>query len=223
MSRIPFLLGLVVLILTFNTTAKADLLVNGNFESGNTGFTTDYPLDGSGLAEPGYSIVSTPPQPYSDWDQFGDHTSGTGLMLVANGGSPASARIWSESPTVTTNTDYDFSFWAATVNTTSFSLSDLHAVINGSDLGHIVLPEHSPISGGAWVQLLVHWNSGASTSATLSILNSNTNGPYNDFAIDDVHFDTPSAVPEPGSMALLALGAICATAYRVRRQRKPAA
>ena len=69
-----------------------NLIVNGDFEAGNTGFITQYnylnPANtGSWTLGPEYMYtVSTNPYDYhSFWASFGDHTSGSGKMMIVNG------------------------------------------------------------------------------------------------------------------------------------------
>lgn len=70
----------------------ANLIVNGDFEAGNTGFTTEYKyldpsVTGTWTLGPEYMYtVSTNPSLYhSQWANFGDHTTGTGKMMIVNG------------------------------------------------------------------------------------------------------------------------------------------
>jgi hypothetical protein len=63
-----------------------DLIVNGNFEAGNTGFSNDYnysPTDMQSART--YCVVANPASVHGSWASFGDHTTSSGLMLVANG------------------------------------------------------------------------------------------------------------------------------------------
>ena len=41
----------------------------------------------------------------------GDHTSGTGNMLLVNGSPTPDENVWKETVTVTPNTNYAFSTW----------------------------------------------------------------------------------------------------------------
>ena len=75
----------------------------------------------------------------------------------------------------------------------------------------------------------VTWNSGANTTATLSLVDLNTSGGFSDFALDDLKFNAVG-VPEPGTLAVLgtALGGLGGLAglggWRMRRNaRKPSA
>ena len=90
--------------------ANPDLIVNGSFTAGNTGFTTDYTfLDPSNtgvwtLGPPYMYTVGTNPGLYhSAWmPGFGDHTTGTGKMMIVNGssnGAPPEV-VWAQDVTL---------------------------------------------------------------------------------------------------------------------------
>jgi hypothetical protein len=63
----------------------ANLLVNGDFSLGNTGFTSDYIFTSDILPAGTYCIDTDPHHCHPLAASYGDHTSGTGLMLIANG------------------------------------------------------------------------------------------------------------------------------------------
>ncbi len=189
--------------------AGADAAVlNGDFEGGNTGFTSDYSFrtvsDGSNIFQYGVTHSSF------EWSQFwntigGDHTTGTGLFLIADSGSPASAAIWRQTVAVTPGTDYTFSAWIA--NWTSFASASLNIAVDGASIGTFSAPTSS-----AWSLRSLSWNSGASTSVTLSINPTSFFQPGDDVAIDDIAL---TAIPAPGAGAVLVLGA----ARLLRRRR----
>lgn len=94
----------------------SNLITNGNFNAGNTGFTTEYSynlLDGSGnLDEAGYSVVTNPNSIHSLWYGFTDHTADvTAKMLVVNG----------EQGTTTVSGDWSFTVSPGTSNTSGAS------------------------------------------------------------------------------------------------------
>src|SRR5262249_9477766 len=91
-----------------------NLLLNGDFEAGNTGFTSDYTYSPGDISPEGtYNIVRNPHDSHPGGASFGDHTSGTGLMLAANGASNTNLVVWRQSVAVVPNTTYEFSGWGA--------------------------------------------------------------------------------------------------------------
>lgn len=175
-------------------SAAHNLVVNGDFERGNMGFTTGYTF--GDLSGPGsYSIVSNPSTAkgsYGDWCNCGDHTTGSGNMMVVNGANSASTPVWKETVHVTPATDYTFSYWGAEVDHDSSSLPRLLVKINGRVIGTGTIPERSPDNGGSWHDYKSKWNSGSSSRAHLAIYDANTHTGWNDFMIDDIHFNSTS-------------------------------
>jgi len=170
--------------------APANLVTNGDFESGNTGFTTGYTygdVSGPGAYWIGKN-ASQAPGAYQDWYNGGDHTTGTGNMLVVNGANADTTPVWEEVVPVTPNTTYTFSYWGAGVDHDSNSVSHLQLKINGSSVGSNTFPANSPDNGGKWENFTFTWNSGSSTSADLALFDLNTDTPWNDFALDDISF-----------------------------------
>lgn len=94
-----------------------NLLKNGDFESGNTGFSTDYLLHPNGLEEStfGRYAITTNPSSINSWCNTGDHTTGSSNMLIADCSQDVSKRIWYQTMSVSQNTTYYFSGFVYTV------------------------------------------------------------------------------------------------------------
>ncbi len=168
-----------------------DLVVNGNFSTGNTGFTSNY-IPGTGgmwgqLSNPGtYAVTTNPNLAHNNFFSFGDHTTGTGSMLVCNGSSQANDVVWNQSITVTPNTNYKFSAWVTSVeNIAPGSEAMLQFAINGALVGPVF---NAPLNAPQWANFAVNWNSGTNTTAIITIVDQNTLGSANDFALDDIFF-----------------------------------
>ena len=188
----------------FGQVASANLLTNGDFSAGNTGFTTAYSFASANDCWPegSYDIVTNPYNCHSLWYSFGDHTTGTGNMMVVNGAPSSGVAVWSETVNVQANSQYVFSGWVTSVYPAS--AAQLEFDVNGSPVGSVFTPSLTP---GQWQQFTVTWNSGSNASATLSIIDQNIIRGGNDFALDDLSFVDP--VPEPGSVVLLSLALAC--------------
>jgi hypothetical protein len=178
-----------------------ELVTNGSFSAGNTGFTTAYTYvtDVAGIQtemhpEGTYAIVSNPNTVHQDF--YGqDRNSASGKIMVVNG-SPSILSIWNQnSISVLPNTTYYFSAWAMSVVNGDNAI--LQFSINGSQVGTIAfLPNGYTNTAGpyTWVRFYGQWESGPSTTANLSIVNLNTILGGNDFALDDISFGTMSPV-----------------------------
>ena len=167
-------------------------ITNGDFEAGNTGFTTDYtyvtPASSALLPEGVYTVTNSvrAVHPYAPATLTYDHTTGSGNMMAVNGGANVGIKIWEQTITgLTPNTQYAFTAWVMNWDTKNENLARLEFSINGELQGG----QFSPSGGyGHWTQLYTIWNSGTNTSATIKLVNQQgaTNG--NDFAVDDIQF-----------------------------------
>ena len=160
-----------------------NLVTNGDFSSGDIGFTSDYTTENPNINEGRYEVGNSPAAWNSSFNACSDHSSGSGKMLMVNGNGTANAIIWKETVSVTPQTNYTFSAWLTTLsvnNPASLSFS-----INGLDMGALI-PPGSP--GCNWKRYFTNWNSGNLTAATIAIINKNTGIGGNDFALDDISF-----------------------------------
>jgi gliding motility-associated-like protein len=178
---------------TYNCTVtdfgtSGELVVNGAFTSGATGFTSDY-VPGTGgtyglLSLAGtYAAATSPSNTHVNFASFGDHTTGFGSMLVVNGAEVVGQDIWCQTVSVQPNSNYAFSAWLASA--VASSPAQLVFTINGITIGSPLL---APSLTGQWVNFYSIWNSGASASANICISNLNAAQSGNDFALDDISF-----------------------------------
>ena len=195
------------------------LLSNGDFDAGNTGFTSDYIHAPGDISPPGtYDVVRNPRESHALGASLTDHTSGTGFMLAVNGADVSGLVVWRQSVWVTMNTAYEFSGWAASwgddgtghdLNPARFRIS-----INGSVVGPAFQLSNLD---GQWQSFGVPWNSTASDSALIELRLETTDFLGNDPAFDDFQF---SAVPEPGMLSLLSCAAVAGLLLRGFRRRR---
>lgn len=193
-------------------------IVNGNFSGGNTGFTSGYTFGNVG--NPATFTIgtnpSTVPGAFSDWTTMGDHTTGTGNMFIANGGTSASTPVWSETVSVSPNTNYVFSFWGMTVSPSN--PASLVLQVNGTQAGSA----NNFGTIGIWQNFTVGFNSGSNSSVTLTLLDNNAASGGNDFALDDIslNFSAPAVTPAPSSLVLVGVGLVfIGVVYGLRRKR----
>ena len=166
-----------------------NLVYNGNFSLGNTGFSSSYTYSAPPstiLYEGDYSVYTDPYSVHTGFSSFGDHTTGTGNMLIVNGGATASD-VWCQTVSVHPYTNYTFSAWVANASavTTGIFVPIMQFKINGTLIG---TPDTITASVGTWVKFTATWNSGASTTANICIYDALTASSGNDFALDDISF-----------------------------------
>jgi hypothetical protein len=164
-----------------------NIVVNGDFESGNSTFSSDYiyVTDEPGTQEemvPGgtYTVLNDPTLVHAAWSPCPDHTSGNGDMMIINGAYDLQD-VWCQDIDVEPDTWYNVAAWVSSVHPSAPAI--LQFSINGSTIGSIV---NAPATPCEWVPFNAIWHSGSSTTASLCILNQNTEVFGNDFALDDI-------------------------------------
>ncbi len=170
--------------LTVKSLSGPNLVTNGDFSQGNTGFTTNYTLGTTGQFGPvtntgTYGITTVANLVHSQFAACTDHTGG-GQMMVVNGATTP-RNIWCQTVTVQPGTEYAFSAWFAVVAIQNPSI--LRFTINSVTIGNnFTLPSVTC----EWTQFFRLWNSGAATTAEICIANVSTGAAGNDFCLDDI-------------------------------------
>jgi hypothetical protein len=181
--------------------AADNLIVNGDFSAGATGFVTDYPVRASGCI----GCLGVAANTLAWYNQpafvfpFGDHTTGSGLMLLYDPPASGSPRIWAQTVNVSAGTTYAFSGWIREANSEpSANNGRVQVAVGGAVLGTQDAPDN------VWAQWSFQWTATTSGPVELTLRDvypTTFNGTYS--AIDDLVF---APVPEPAPALLLALG-----------------
>ena len=176
-----------------------ELVTNGDFSSGNNGFTNayGYTTAANGLLPEGLYAVGSDPNYFHNNFWGRDHTTSSGNFLIVNGIGSAGVVVWQETVTVLPNTEYYFSAWAMSLNSVP-PYANLQFNVNGALVGST-----APLAARAannnppynWQRFYGNWNSGAATSAVIQIVDLQTALGGNDFGLDDVSFGTLSPIP----------------------------
>jgi hypothetical protein len=197
---LPLLLFAWICAATSTSVKAQNLLVNGNFEQGNVGFTTAYEYSpGNIVPEGSYDVVQSPSGSHAGGASFPDHTSGTGYMLAANGASDASTVLWGQSVKVSPNTGYELSGWSASWGklwggNTDPAPPQFQLSINGQDVGPLFT---TSAPNGQWNKFAVPWSSAESNLAAIAVRMNRTERLGNDIALDDLSFAPAITPPIP--------------------------
>ena len=210
--------ALAALLLTPGTVSAVNLISNGDFQAGSTGFTTTY-FDSTGiynLTQDGTIYVGNDPGAQNSYfvngpnsanglGGFFDHTLGnsSGLMLMVNGNADTQANVWKIAAplSVIAGSPYRFSGYVSNINgyTTpeqepalSFQLS----LDNGLNW-QALTTSAAPADPAVWYLTEVDGVfADPSSSVLIRLLNAQSSLSGNDFAIDDLFFGLAADAPD---------------------------
>jgi uncharacterized protein YjdB len=183
-----------------------NLVINGEFDSGNTGFTSDYtnfPLSNMASNYGIYGVgnrVSQVGNPIgvnlAIWSAADRANNGGNFMLIdPSAVTGTNDRIWAQSIPVCPNTNYVFSIWTKNMyyaEAGGYSGIDpnFQFKINGTTLpgADFTMPRQPRADSLKWIKVQGTWNSGSSTSAVLNVVNNVPGTAGNDLAIDGIFF-----------------------------------
>jgi len=186
---------------------EKNLVVNGDFSNGNRGFTSDYAYSSSGISASTY-FVGNDPHGWNYNMSTCTARGSNGNMLMVNGAPQLNVKIWSETVAVQPNTNYAFSTWLESLSANSPAI--LQVLVNGQPIGLIQADTNTCI----WRQFYYLWNSSASTSAEVSIINMNQQNSGNDFALDDISFSALTMLTDSVTITVRTNPAPLVTAYK---------
>lgn len=190
---------------TYTVSASVNnlnLITNGDFEQGNNGFRTDYtyydPSNPTG-AQRAYGITTNSDSWFNQFSSCVDHTSGSGKMMVLDGSTYnlGNDPFWCQKIAVEPNKNYVFSYWVTSVS--SLSPAIIKSNLNGILLGSFSVPS----STCSWSQVTYNWNSLNNTLAEICMVDENDVGAGNDFAIDDISFQTSANCTNQVTVSIL--------------------
>jgi hypothetical protein len=101
-------------------------------------------------------------------------------MMAINGTNSSNSLMWSQTVSVEPNTLYDFSLWVS--NWSNAPAGTFEVRFNGVPL----VGAKAPLDGGVWKNHSATWDSAASRTLTIEILNTSSFYNGNDFALDDI-------------------------------------
>ena len=230
MKNITFLYKSVLLVIALISCQgfSQNLLNNGDFETGGivgfningAGYTQIFsPF--SGTTSQGNFAITTNPQPMNiaSFIASGDHTSGTGNMMIFDGnGAGGQPNFWEAGNGgggvcgMTVGTTYTFSYWIRSVyGAVAGSPTPANIVVQILNANTVTLVSGTalaPLTANGWKQV-VYTFVPTSNCVNIKLYNSNTNPDGNDFAVDDFSVTAP---PPPLSLSNSSTNSTCTAA-----------
>ncbi len=192
---------LIVMLLSITSIGNGyaqNLIVNPDFEDGNTGFVTDYTFAGMGGVDGGFYCIDTTTSGHSlgywGWPTILGY-GGSGKYMLVNGfgqtTNPTKV-VWKQTVPVTPNTEYVFSCQVVNLTKSIYGInlnpSILRLTINGATVGSDITLEQN----NNWLEWLVAWSNENATEAEIAIYDV-YNGDSNlgdDFGLDHLILET---------------------------------
>lgn len=186
----------MLLILSSSRLFAQNLIVNGDFEAGNTDdFFTEYDYEPNWALLPGHYCIDNTVTNHGENDSFLAPNGNTGKYMIVNGfgENNPNAVVWRQTVNVTSNTLYTFSFKYVNLSKVFLWMGEgaiLRFLING-----VQPPGATDIQlvagNNTWNTTSFPWNSGSlSGPIDIEIRDVYNDDPNNgdDFALDNISF-----------------------------------
>ncbi|MEO0666695.1 MAG: hypothetical protein AAFZ99_02155 [Pseudomonadota bacterium] len=184
--------------------ATIELVTNGGFEDGNTGFSTDFTNANGGF--PGLATVSVLSSNY-----YGITANSGNSFLAVNGGQVPGANpsVWNQDIAVVAGTDYTLSFALGGTSAAPLPVGEVSVQFDGFEILTAAAP-----AAASYLSFGTSFTAPSTGTFSLSFVETSLGFGGNDYALDDISltFDDsaggPATVPLPagGVLLLSALG-----------------
>ncbi len=155
-----------------------DLVSNGTFEAGNTGFSSQYAYDSNSAGSGRYYITSKPEL----WNPLYKNCNSKDVedtMMIVDGAVKKNTTVWQATVHVIPNTNYVFYFFAQ-------SLTPTNSIVLDASVGEVESLIRLPDSPCVRKRFVTSWYSDTNTSVKIRITNLNINSAKNNFALDTI-------------------------------------
>ncbi|MFN3909419.1 MAG: hypothetical protein ACK4JX_10365, partial [Flavobacterium sp.] len=213
-NTFPILLISFLLLIPFFILNGQNLIQNGDFQQGfNVGFQGgqspqyNYIASPTGITNAGNWAIGTNPFPFNtvSFITSGDHTTGTGNMMIVDGTNEGGQQRFYRAGTngsgvcgLTTGVTYTFSYWIRSIFTSAGgTLANIGLQFNNANNIQLVSGSTTaPLTANGWQQV-VYTFTPTNACVNIEMFNNNTDFVGNDFAIDDISLTPP---PQPLSV-----------------------
>lgn len=189
--------------------SSPNLVANGSFTNGNTGFLTELLYSTTGCGTGKYGLATDFPTFCSGWGPLSPHSGPNFLALDGANNGNVPTVLWQTPVNLTTNTDYCFSFyWALAFAHPSqnFPISIDIVDVAGVPLAGRNLGTQTIATNLTWTNASLMWNTGTLPTGNYFIaIRQLTGSLFRDWAIDDICF-TKKVAPCDAAFTSAAVG-----------------
>lgn len=185
---------------------NGELIRNGDFSYGNEYFTSDYEYvsetgnsdeshnykDNTLWDEGKYAVGTSPHNYHLNFVDHGDHTSGNGKMLIANGSPNNTQYVWKQRINVEKGRTYEFSAWYIIAVKDEYLVDTYKEDIEYSIDGVAIIGSYDKTEND-WERYYGRYTATKSGEVEIKIRTVSEILYGNDFAIDDISFSVLSA------------------------------
>ncbi len=187
-------------------TFSNNLIINGDFESGVTNFTSDYDLTAMNdtVFNNGDFNLTPNPSVLSAFVNIQDHTGNGGNMLIADASKFDYKAVVEYKVNVVKGKIYRFAFWGTNIHQDFLTASDpktLNSAKFGVYIDSTFIQSMSLPKNISWNELTVDWVADTTGTLEIAIKSLNTAKEENDFALDDIQFYALTTVEKSITLA----------------------
>ena len=175
-----FCLGDSVELAVTNIAQAQNIIANGQFDAGNSDFTTQYIYQNNLQPEGTIFVTADPSLNHPAF--IGAGQGGSGNFLAVNGSSNAGQFIWQQTVTVVPNQTYDISLFLSSMVANNNN-GTIQLRIDGIDVGSVM---NCPGPVNVWAPFSHTWTAGASSTAIVSLHSMNNASGGNDYGVDNI-------------------------------------
>jgi hypothetical protein len=164
---------------------SVELVVNGDFSDGDTGFDTDYqPFSGFEMAEGEYVVTDTTSGRHRlIGDDVPDH-GGDGFMLMINSALEPDVAVWRQRVPLVLGAAYRMTVWIRHWLPESETPFDYQVRVDSVSVGS--MRQEAGLDDSGWTRLRLEWTSASSGEVALALFNMDLTRENNDHFLDDI-------------------------------------
>lgn len=164
---------------------SVELVVNGDFKDGDTGFDTDYePFSEADMGEAEYVVTDqTSGHHYLVTQDVSDH-GGDGFMLMINSAPTPDVAVWKQRIELESGARYRMTVWVRHWLPQTEDPFDYQVRADEKLVGS--MDQEQGLDDTGWTRLEVDWTSASSGEVLLALFNMDVTVGNNDHFLDDI-------------------------------------